>query len=244
MNEKYILGDNDNNEQQEISKGYANSYIDKNGNHYDNGGNYDERTDEDATEENITNDKEGASFESIAEDRELADYIKDQIIYAGVFIDPKELYDKFPPTLYHKIRDPHITTAYRPDARKVFLDALGSEANIQAIGYGNDGRNEGLLVEVVADDPAIQKTIKERMAIDETGEMKPVPTHITLSIDEESPAVNTKKLDFKLFKTPVELKGSYKLFRKDGVLISNKDTIRKMRQNGFAAEEVADPDRL
>ena len=186
-----------------------------------------------------------SSFESLAEERELADYAKNQIIYTGLFIDPDEIYSKFPPTLSHKIRDPHVTISYRPGAEKVFLYALGSSANIRAVGYGNDGQNEGLLVEVMADDPAIQKTLNDRMEPepDNTGEIKPVPIHITLSIAEGAEAVNTRNLDFKKLDTPIDLTGNYKLFRKDGILVSDKETIKEMQASNFSAKEVEDPDR-
>ena len=212
-----------------------NSLVDKNGNNWDNGYNFDERDHEEPTE---------TSFETLAKDRELAEYAKDQIIYAGLFIDPEDIYDKFPPSLSHRIRDPHVTTAYRPGVEKLFLDSLGSGASIRVIGYGNNGQNEGLLVEVAADDPAIQKTLNERIAPDSTGELKSVPTHITLSIAEGAEAVNTKSLNFEPLNAPVELTGHYELFRKDGVLLSDKDTIRKMQESGRSFPEVEDPDRL
>ncbi len=183
------------------------------------------------------------SFESLAEERELADYAKNQIIYTGLFIDPDEIYSIFPPTLSHKIRDPHVTISYRPGAEKVFLDALGSNANIRAVGYGNDGQNEGLLVEVMADDPTIQKSLNERMEPDNTGEIKPVPIHVTLSIAEGAEAVNTRNLDFKKLDTPIDLTGNYKLFRKDGILVSDKETIKEMQASSFSTKEVKDPDR-
>lgn len=182
-------------------------------------------------------------FETLSQERKLAEYAKDQIIYAGLFVDPKGLYDKFPPTLSHKIRDPHVTTAFRPGAEKLLLDSLGSNASIRAIGYGNDGQNEGLLVEVIADDPAIQKVIDERAEPDETGTMRSFPVHITLSIADGAEAVNTRNLNFEPLATPVELTGNYKLFRKDGALISDKDTIKKMQESGITPKEI-NPDRL
>ena len=211
-----------------------NSLVDKNGNNWDNGYNFDERDHEEPTE---------TSFETLAKDRELAEYAKDQIIYAGLFINPEDLYKKFPPSLSHKIRDPHITVSYRPGAEKLLLDSLSSNASIHVVGYGNDGQNEGLLVEVTADDPAIQKVIDERAELDENGEMKTFPVHITLSIADGVEAVNTRNLDFKPLPTPVDLTGSYQLFRKDGVLISDKETIKKMQESGFVSDEV-NPDRL
>lgn len=185
-----------------------------------------------------------SSFETISEERSLAEYASDQIIYSGIFVDPGEIYDAFPPQLSHKIRDPHITTAYRPDAKGVHLDDLGSSASIQIIGYGNNGQNEGLLVKIAAESPIIQKTIDERVAPDEAGELKPVLSHITLSIADGAEAVNTKYLDFKPLETPINLSGKYALFCKDGTLISNKDTLKEMKESGFTVEQESDPDRL
>lgn len=215
----------------------ANSIVDKHRNNYDDGYNFDERID-DKTEE--------TSFESIAEYRELADYIKNEIIYTGLFIDPNEIHSKFPPTLYHEIRDPHITVAYHPDSSRVFLDSLDSEAKIRVIGYGNDGKNEGLLAEVLSGDPAIQKAVKENILADKSNKYKEgsLPVHITLSLDEGASAYSTRKLNFRPLKTPVELTGNYKLFRNDGVLISNKETAQEMKENNFHSEEVVDPDWL
>lgn len=188
--------------------------------------------------------KEENGFESLAAERNLAEYAKGQIIYSGLFINPDEVYSFFPPNLAHKIRDPHVTVAYRPGVEKVFLDSLSSEAIIRVVGYGNNGENEGLLVEVSAEDPVIQKTLSDRVAPDRDGKLKTVPMHITLSIADGAEAVNTKYLDFTPIKDPINLTGTYKLFGNDGTLIPDKNTIKKMRENGFTAEEVEDPDRL
>lgn len=187
------------------------------------------------------------SFESIAKERELADYATSQTIYSGVFVDPDELYKQFPPSLDHPIRDPHVTVAYRPSSEKIFLDELGSDAIIRVLGYGNDGKNEGLLVEVAASSPIIQKTLNERVAPDKNGEMKAVRMHVTISISKDGEAVDTRNLDFKPIQSsepPITIMGNYKLFRNDGALISDKKTVEEMKQNNFYAEEVEDPDRL
>lgn len=165
------------------------------------------------------------NFSELAEVRNLAERAKDQVAYAGFFIGPEELYRLFPPSLSQKILSPHVTTAYRPDVTELFLDALGSSANIKIIGYANDGQNEGLLVEVEAENPEIQKFLNERVAPDKNGELKPVPTHITLSINKEegAKAVNTRNLEFTTLDEPISISGTYKLFGKNGVLIDQKD---------------------
>lgn len=236
MNKRHIPGTSPD-WHRELPDEDTNSLVDKYGNNYDNGYNFDEKVD---------NNPEETSFESLAKDRELADYIKNEVIYTGLFIDPNEIYSKFPPILYHKIRDPHITVAYRPDSSRVFLDSLDSEAKIRVIGYGNDGKNEGLLAEVLSGDPAIQKAVKENILADENNKHQegPLPVHITLSLDEGASAYGTRKLNFRPLKTPVELTGNYKLFRNDGALISNKETAQEMKENNFHAEETVDPDWL
>lgn len=201
------------------------------------------------TNETIPNINTDATGKKIAEvyteqGKELAEYAKDQIIYTGIFVDPEELYGKFPPSLSHRIRDPHVTVGYRPDASKMFLNALGSDAKIDIIGYGNDGQNEGVLVRVEAKDSGIQKTLNERVAPDQNGELKPVLMHITLSIAENAEAVNTRNLEFTELKEPVSISGSYKLFRKDGELIDKESTITEMKNAGFYATEEVEPDRL
>lgn len=221
-----------------LPDGYSNSLVDENGRNRDDGCNFDEKDDDNEPP------APESSFDSLSKDRELAEYTKNQIIYAGLFINPEDLYDKFPPSLSHKIRDPHVTTAYHPGVEKLFLDSLDSGAAIRAIGYGNDGKNEGLLVEVLADDPAIQKTLIERTAQNSNGELKPTPMHITLSIAEGAEAFSTRNLHFEPLSTPIELTGHYKLFRNDGALLSDKNTIKEMQQSNLSFKEVEDPDRL
>lgn len=201
---------------------------------------------------NMNNGEVGRkAVEAYAEqDRELSEYVKDQIIYTGIFIDPEELYAKFPPSLSHRIRDPHVTTAYRPDESKIFLDALGSGAEITIVGYGKDEEmgNEGLLAVVHAKDPQIQKTLNERFEPDpdSDGRLEFIRTHITTSISVEkgAEAYNTRKLDFEPLDEPVTITGSYNLFRKDGVLIKDRETVDEMKKSGFSAKEEVEPDLL
>lgn len=173
-------------------------------------------------------------YDEIAYQRELAEYVISENLakYTALFVDPEQLYSMFPPKKpeMQKIKDPHITVAYKPDANKLLLDSLGSNAAIRIVGYGNDGQNEGLLVEVVAEDPAIQKALDERVALDrKTGETKRVPTHITLSIAEGAKAVDTMNLTFKPLEEPIEIKGTYGFFGKDGDIIYDKKKIDEMK---------------
>lgn len=210
----------------ELPDEYSNSLVSKDGRNRDDGYNFDER-----------------DSETIPDD-ELANYAKDQIVYAGLFFDPEEIYSQFPQQrLAHRIRDPHVTTAYRPGVDKLFLNHLGSDAIIRVVGYGNDGQNEGLLVEIVAAPQIIKKTLEEQVIPDGAGGYKPFPTHITLSIAEGAKAVNTRNLKFKRLETPVYFTGIYKFFGKNGTLISDEDTIREMYKSKPSTEEIEDADR-
>lgn len=169
-------------------------------------------------------------FESLTEGRKLAEKVAGNVWYSGVFIDPDELYSKFPPQLENPVECPHVTTNFKPDANNLHLDSLGSKARIFAVGYANDGKNEGLLVRVEAEDPVIQKTLDERKAPDRRfgGELRPVPTHITLSTSEKGDdfAAATKYLDFKPLDEPVEISGKFMLHMEDNSLISDISMIK------------------
>ena len=79
---------------------------------------------------------------------------------------------------------PHITFAYRPETVDECL--FGERLSVRAIGYGCDGENEGLLVEVYAKSNALCSMIKQI----------PLP-HITLSVSKTGEPINTRYLRFK-----------------------------------------------
>ena len=141
------------------------------------------------------------AFEFMSEPTKRAELIRQRTIYAGLFVDPVDLYQKQPSTLEKRIKNPHVTTAFKPGLDQLHLEQIGSVARIFAIGYGNDGENEGLLVRVEADNPEIQAACDNL----ET-------PHITLSISKKGQAVNTAFLDFAPLETPFEITGRYGLF--------------------------------
>ena len=75
----------------------------------------------------------------------------------------------------------HVTLAFKPndDAWRQLKPFIGEKVEVKVLGYGNDGQNEGLLVEFDG--------------IPYFGAEK---RHITLSIAKGAKAVNTKNLDF------------------------------------------------
>ena len=135
-----------------------------------------------------------SAFEGLEQARALVERAKDKVFYTGIFVDREELYDKFPAQLENPVEAPHITANFAPDETQLHLDELGSGAKVYAIGYGNDGKNEGILVKVEADDPVIQKAV----------DAVKVP-HITLSCSDDSHPMYTSKLAFSPLEEPVEL---------------------------------------
>lgn len=119
--------------------------------------------------------------------------------YIGCFVDPIDLEEKLSHIprrpLKRAILNPHVTVAYRPET--VDLSLFGMKVRLRITDYGRDENNEGVRVELFAEDPRLAEqfqTVK-------------VP-HITLSVSEAGEAVNTRDLRFEAVK-PVELFGVY-----------------------------------
>lgn len=117
--------------------------------------------------------------------------------YIGVFVSFTELHrairDIRTEPLACDIPSPHVTFAYRP--QEVDQALFGIPVRIRVTGYGCDGHNEGLQVQLFPSDPVLQPLI----------DAIPVP-HITISISEDGKAVNTRYLEFAPI-TPFELTG-------------------------------------
>ena len=79
--------------------------------------------------------------------------------------------------------NPHVTFIYAPIEVKEEL--FGSKVKIKIVGYGSDDENEGLKVELITNNPALEEMISKI----------PVP-HITLSISSDGVVVNTRYLTF------------------------------------------------
>ena len=128
------------------------------------------------------------------------------VIYTGLFFDPSDpgfREEKAGPFLDKKIRDPHVTFAFKPTPDKEFPpDLIGDEVDIKVIGVGNDGKNHGYMVEIPYDLRDYYKGA-------------PIP-HITLSTSKDGKPVDTKNLDFKDI-TPFNIKGKVGHFTKSGI---------------------------
>ena len=163
-------------------------------------------------DDNLIDWEKTKAFEFMSEPAKEAELIRQRTVYAGLFIDPEDLHSKRQATLEKPTKHPHITTAFRPGSDQLHLAQIGSSANIYAVGYGNDGENEGLLVKIEADNPEIQKVCDALTA-----------PHITLSISKKGQAKNTAHLKFTPLEEPIELKGNYGLFAQGSVIKSQED---------------------
>lgn len=130
-------------------------------------------------------------------------------IYVGCFVDFSKYTEAISGirtnALKNNIREPHITFEYKP--KNVDQSLFGKEISIRIIGYGNDGKNEGLRVQLYSFEPRIQAMI-ERI---ET-------PHITIAVSEDGKPVNTKLLHFDDI-MPIEIIGRYGGYAKSGKVI-------------------------
>lgn len=137
-------------------------------------------------------------------------------LYIGCFF-PKEELEKSLGALPRKalekeIRTPHVTLAYKPEA--VDRSLFGTPVSVRAVGYGCDGVNEGLLVELSTGCEALQALAD--------GVETP---HITLSLAENGEAVNTRFLAFSPIE-PFTLTAVFGGFRYSGTVdIRKRDGI-------------------
>lgn len=124
--------------------------------------------------------------------------------YVGCFVDREELFEKIkelkPKPLYRIIERPHITFEYKP--LSVDETLFGEKILVRITGYGNNGENEGLKVELFSENPKIQEMV---------GRIE-VP-HITLSVSEKGEPVNTRFLSFEPT-SPIEIIGVYGGYKK------------------------------
>ena len=104
--------------------------------------------------------------------------------------------------LENDIQYPHITFAYKPNS--VDKNLFGEEIQVVITGYGNDGVNEGLKVELFSNNPVIQEMIN-----------RIEHPHITIAVSNEGKLVNTKHLEFSSV-SPIPLVGKYGGYTKWG----------------------------
>lgn len=135
--------------------------------------------------------------------------MRQDYIYIGCFFDFDELQAAVAPIaprrLERPISAPHVTFVYHPE--RVDTRLFGREVTVRVTGYGNDGRNEGLQVEVLTQDPILRE-----MALH-------IPTpHITLSVSRRGRPVDTAGLAFSPVE-PFSLTGRFGGYLPDGSVL-------------------------
>ena len=127
------------------------------------------------------------------------------IFIIGLFFDSNDLPKG---TLVKDITNKHVTLKYKPTVNdiKLYNNFLGTEAECQIIGYGNDGANEGLFVELDNTVPYM-------------GADRP---HITLSVAEGAKAVNTAFVPESEKRTGT-LKGRVGYYLKDNTIVFERE---------------------
>lgn len=139
--------------------------------------------------------------------------MQNQIKYIGCFFSRQELYEKLlqkgVPQLETAILHPHVTFQYHPQT--VNFDLFGKEVTVKVTGYGNDGKNEGVSVELFSEDPVLSSMIAAIQT-----------PHITLSVAKGCEPFDTRLLRF----TPIEpffLKGIFGGLTFDSRLLTQKE---------------------
>ena len=127
--------------------------------------------------------------------------VKRTVIYEALFVteyedcigESIEVHKETPfrhTKLSNPISYPHVTVAYKPAiAHKDFYNAL---VNVIVKGYGNDGINEGYLVELI---PRPWNDVRDYTEFCKLLSEINVP-HITLSVSDEGKPIDTCKLEF------------------------------------------------
>ena len=107
--------------------------------------------------------------------------------YIGVFLSLPQVLEAAleysPKRLYRIIEHPHVTFAFHPE--RVEESLFGLPVSVKVTGYGNNGENEGLRVELCEADERLRAMWKA-IAL----------PHITVSVSETGKSVNTRWLSF------------------------------------------------
>lgn len=130
--------------------------------------------------------------------------------YTGIFLDKGEIFEKFPPKLSVTPGHLHVTLSFRGGIESAHEEFLGEVVKVRVVGYGNDGKNEGLKVELESTNPELQKICDEL----ET-------PHITLSVSRDARNRDTRNLAFEPLEEPLEFVGRYGVFTPSGLVLYN-----------------------
>lgn len=129
-----------------------------------------------------------------------ANETQDTVHYEGIFVSQEAVnaaLDAYgiSDRLDREIAMPHVTCAYKPTDPR--YDLVGKPVELQIVGYGNDGKNEGFLVDVSDKDADIHEM-----------SLYNDQPHITISVAQGARPVDTVRLDFEPIE-PIILRGVY-----------------------------------
>ena len=144
------------------------------------------------------------------------------VIYNGLFIDEnekKKLLALGKTHLSKIIADPHVTLFFKPGSEKEYRKLWGKKAVVEVVGYANDGKNEGVLVKVKAEDPQLQELFEKEVKV----------PHITISVAKDGKPVDTAKLDFHPCE-PTKLEATFGAFCAGGLILLYTSTIPEGRK--------------
>jgi len=110
--------------------------------------------------------------------------------------------------LAHVVPEPHVTLDFLP--RVAYEESFGSAVVWDAVGYANDGRNEGLLVEPAWAESRLWPALRLRAR-----------HHMTLSLAEGAAAKDTAKLSFAPLE-PFRITSTYGASTYDGSWCENE----------------------
>lgn len=132
--------------------------------------------------------------------------------YVGIFLPHLD------GTLERDVPNQHITLAFspKPEVFEKLLPHIGEEVSVEVCGYGNDGKNEGLLVEIVGDIPYYGAENK----------------HITLSMGQKTSAVKTGFIDFDKpvpDRIPLSMVGKVGVFTNKNEMVFDKEAFEEYK---------------
>ena len=135
--------------------------------------------------------------------------MKNRYHYIGCFIEKSELERRLGSVetrpLSRIIQVPHVTFAFEPEQADECL--FGERVRVEAVGYGNDGMNEGLKVKLHSGNREIMK-LAQKLEV----------PHITLSVGQGGRSINTRYLEFEDIE-PFILESRFGGYREDGTVV-------------------------
>ena len=136
--------------------------------------------------------------------------------YIGCFFPKEELLSRTEHIseghLFRLIDAPHVTFVFAPE--KADESLFGEKVRVRVTGYGNDGRNEGLRVELYSDNRELCDMIVDI----------PVP-HITLSVAKGARPYETRFLEFQPIE-PLYLEGTFGGYTEGGTVVCGRPESR------------------